>query len=715
MLLSVGTGVLVLVVAAHVLLLARDRAALKHRADHDSLTGLPNASHLIERLTDALTHARRNGDGVAVLLIDLDRFKDVNDSLGHQVGDEVLRAVAARLRGSIREHDTVARLSGDEFVVVVPGQLLLDDFGALADKLQRSLSQPFVMRGRPFFMTASLGIARYPVDGTTAEQLLGHADAAMYRAKARSGAGYEFSTPEIWDQAQERLPLETNLRLALERDEFLLHYQPKIDLCTDNVTGVEALVRWQHPHLGLLPPARFLSVAEQTSLIVPLGQWVLRIACAQAAAWQRSGLAPLPVAVNVSAHQLERARLDQLVEDALNESGLDPTLLELELTESRLVHDSANVARTLEAIRDMGVRCTIDDFGTGYGALSYLSRFRVDGLKIDRSFVAQIEVSPTGREIVRGIVALAQSLGLRVTAEGVETHEQLAFLREVGSDEAQGYLLGPPLAAPELEQLLLERPNPDLPTGTAPDVPSRERAPVLTAAMSGRIAEPTTPTVDSLWAACGADATGAEQSPDAAEQLTVPHADPRGDTPTRPRLTRKLATASALVLSSLLGGLGAAGALPDSVQEMVGPGLRQVGIAVPHPKGDGAPGAPSASPSPPSPPAPFAPSELRQSTPRRSPSRRPMPHSFAVGMVDQTISFGPLANATLADSPVTVSATASSGLTVTFSTTTPAVCVASGTSITLVGVGTCTVQADQAGDATYNPAPPVTQSFEVTS
>jgi diguanylate cyclase (GGDEF)-like protein/PAS domain S-box-containing protein len=424
-----------------------------HVAQHDVLTGLPNRSLLQDRLGQAVAWANRGGRPVWVMLIDLDRFKYVNDSMGHKAGDVLLMTVAARLRSSLRDSDTVARMSGDEFVVI-----LSEDSEPLCPEIvQRvmdSVAQPVLLGSREFFVTCSIGVAAYPSDGTPADSLIEHADIAMYRAKKLGRNNFQFYTPAMNEESLERVRIEGGLRSALERNEFVLHYQPQVELQSGRIVGMEALIRWRHPELGMVPPSRFVGVAEDTGLIVPIGAWVMRTACAQNKAWQDAGLGRLRVAVNLSARQFGAADLLPGIEAALRDTGLAPDCLELELTESLFMGDIAPAVELLHRMKALGVNLSIDDFGTGYSSFSYLSRFPIDVLKIDRSFVADITHDANDAAIVDSIIALAHNLRLSVIAEGVETAEQLAYLREQGCDEMQGYYFSRPLPAAEFEQLL---------------------------------------------------------------------------------------------------------------------------------------------------------------------------------------------------------------------------------------------------------------------
>ncbi len=428
-----------------------------HVAQHDVLTGLPNRSLLQDRLGQAVAWANRSGQQVWVMLIDLDRFKFVNDSMGHKAGDVLLMTVAARLRSALRDSDTVARLSGDEFVVILSEHRDEPLSGAIVQRLMDSVAQPVMLGTKEFFVTCSIGVAVYPSDGTPAESLIEHADIAMYSAKKSGRNNFQFYTPAMNEESLERVRIEGALRNALERNEFVLHYQPQVDLKTGHIVGMEALIRWRHPELGMVPPTRFVSVAEDTGLIVQIGAWVMRAACAQNKAWQDAGLGRLRVAVNLSARQFGAPDLLHSIESVLADTGLDPACLELELTESLFMSDVTPAVELLHRMKSLGVNLSIDDFGTGYSSFSYLSRFPIDVLKIDRSFVNDITHDANDAAIVASIIALAHNLRLSVIAEGVETAEQLDYLRHQGCDEMQGYYFSRPLPAHEFEQLLRQR------------------------------------------------------------------------------------------------------------------------------------------------------------------------------------------------------------------------------------------------------------------
>ncbi|ATQ78013.1 bifunctional diguanylate cyclase/phosphodiesterase [Massilia violaceinigra] len=430
---------------------------IHHIAHHDVLTGLPNRSLLQDRLTQAVAYALRCERPVWVLLIDLDRFKFVNDSMGHKAGDVVLMTVAARLRAALRDTDTVARLSGDEFVVILTEHAEERLQADVVQRLMDAVAPPVPLGSKEFFVTCSIGVAVFPTPDTPAGSLIEHADIAMYRAKKLGRNNFQFYTPAMNDEAQERVRIESALRSALERNEFVLHYQPQVNLASGEIVGMEALIRWQHPELGVVAPNRFISVAEETGLIVPIGAWVMRTACAQNKAWQDAGLGMLRVAVNLSARQFGAPNLLADIRAVLAQTGLAPSLLEIELTESLFMSDVTLAVELLHSMKSLGVNLSIDDFGTGYSSLSYLSRFPIDVLKIDRSFVSDITRDANDAAIVASIIALAHNLKLSVIAEGVETAEQLDYLRRHGCDEMQGYFFSRPLAAHAFEALLRDR------------------------------------------------------------------------------------------------------------------------------------------------------------------------------------------------------------------------------------------------------------------
>jgi diguanylate cyclase (GGDEF)-like protein len=430
---------------------------IQHQAHFDLLTDLPNRMMFQDRLTLALAHANRHRKMLAVLFVDLDRFKTIVDTLGHAMGDRLLRAVAERLSSCLEEGDTLARLGGDEFVVLLPEISRADKAVKLAHKILEVLKPSFSFSGHELHITTSIGISLYPYDGEDADTLLKNADTALYRAKEQGRNNYQLYTPAMNARAFERLALENSLRKALERKEFMVHYQPQVDLRTRAIVGTEALLRWQHPDLGVVYPSEFIPIAEETGLIVPLGEWVLRTACAQAKAWQKAGLPPVSVAVNLSARQFQQHDLVDTVSRTLKETGLDPRWLEIEITESIAMQNADYTIVILRDLKDMGMQIAMDDFGTGYSSLSYLKKFPIDSLKIDQSFVRDIPTDANDAAIANAIIVLAHSLKLKVIAEGVETPEQEAFLREHQCDRFQGFLFSNPVNANVFENLLRQK------------------------------------------------------------------------------------------------------------------------------------------------------------------------------------------------------------------------------------------------------------------
>lgn len=424
--------------------------ALRYMATHDALTGLSNRVTLQRDMARAIKRSNRHQKRFAVLFVDLDRFKRINDTLGHGVGDTLIKACADRLSHVMRADDAVARFGGDEFVLVVENLSKASDAAVVAEKVLACCAEPFIIDGRELNVTASIGLSVYPEDGADAETLLKNADTAMYRAKDKGRGGHEFYAPQMNAQGTERLMLESGLRRALERNELELHYQPKMDLRTQRIVGVEALMRWRHPVLGMVSPGQFISIAEETGLIVPMGLWALRTACSAARDWQSRGLPRVQMSVNLSVRQFGSNSLIDDIAGVLNETGLNPELLELEITESVMMKNPETAANLLQQIRRLGVGLAIDDFGTGYSSLSYLKRFPLTTVKIDRSFVNDLSQDPDSQALADGIVALAHGLRMKVVAEGVETTEQLTYLQGRGCDEIQGYWLCKPLPAEDV-------------------------------------------------------------------------------------------------------------------------------------------------------------------------------------------------------------------------------------------------------------------------
>ena len=431
----------------------RAEERIRRLAHFDELTGLPNRTMFMHTLQRAFSLAQRRSKQFALFFIDLDRFKNINDSLGHEAGDRLLQDVARRLRQHLRESDTVARLGGDEFVVLVEDCADPRELNAIAQNILNAVGRPYLLAGQEYHVTGSIGISTYPADGQDPAALLKNADIAMYLAKDSGKNNFQFYSAQQNAHSFERLALESALRHALEREEFVLHYQPKVDIGSGRIVGVEALLRWNHPDLAMVGPNQFIPLAEETGLIVPIGRWVLQTACAQAAAWQREGLPGLRVAVNLSARQFSDDALIGDIGAALSDASLAPEGLELEITESMVMQNPERAVLTLNRLREMGISVSIDDFGTGYSSLGYLKRFPIDNVKVDRSFIKDLPHDADDAAITRAVIAMAQSLRIRVIAEGVETKEQLQFLRDHECDECQGFYLSRPLPAGELALL----------------------------------------------------------------------------------------------------------------------------------------------------------------------------------------------------------------------------------------------------------------------
>ena len=596
-LLDAGAVLLPVLVTVSLLHQVFQRSAAEHRAQHDPLTGVCNQTLFNDKLEAALVDARRSRSGLVVMFLDLDRFKGINDSLGHAVGNQLLQAVVQRLQSRLRPRDTLARMGGDEFTILFPEVQSPDEPHALAERVLGAFSEPFHVGGKLLALQTSIGIALHPADGDDGETLFKNADIAMYQAKAAGRNTYCVFDPAMSSRAELHFALETSLRQALDRGRLAVHYQPKISTLTGQVLGVEALARWEHPRLGFIPPSTFVPIAEETNLIGTLGEWVLEAACAQARRWQDGGLPHLTVSVNLSPRQFVSNSVAQLVGDVLHRTGLDPSALELEVTESVLVEHMEATAASLAELRAMGVRCSIDDFGTGYSALTYLAEMPVDAIKIDPTFVRRIDDEDRTAPIVGAVIALAHSLGLEVVAEGVETLAQLRFLQDEGCDQVQGYLFSPPVPPEEIVALVSgpgplgacsELLRPRVSAGSLV-LPSDRIARVL-ASLSHAGAVAKLSSRDDLLSVLGA--LQADQALSA----------PAGSTHT---LAARVALGSLIGLVSLTGGLGAAGALPPAAQQLTGEILHQtLGVTLPSlPRGISE-AAPAASAAPPSEAAP---------------------------------------------------------------------------------------------------------------
>jgi diguanylate cyclase (GGDEF)-like protein len=434
---------------------ARERTS--HLAYHDALTGLPNQSLFKDRLKQAIALSSRSDQLQAVLLLNVDRFNTINDSLGYTAGDQMLQAIAQRLSSCVRESDTVARFGADEFAVLLMQLGRAQDAANTAKAIKQAVEQAFFIDGRELFISSSIGISVYPTDGRDTPTLLKSAGVAMKRAKENRRGDYEFYTSGDTSHALKQLLLETQMRPSLDRGEFVVEYQPQVDVKTFQLVGMEALVRWNHPALGMLQPSDFIQLAEDTGMITQIGDWVLRVAFAQNKLWLDSGFSPMRLAVNVSARQFQQAAFTGTVRDLLKETDLDPALLELELTEASIMKEPEKAIEKLNELREMGIKIAIDDFGTGYSSLSYLKRFPIDTLKIDKTFVSDVSTNEDDAAIVKAIVMLGRALDMTVVAEGVETSQQLEYLTSLGCDVIQGYLFSPPLSSLAFTELLMEQ------------------------------------------------------------------------------------------------------------------------------------------------------------------------------------------------------------------------------------------------------------------
>lgn len=429
---------------------------LQRLAHFDNLTHLPNRILYSDRLRQSILQAEREKKRIAVMFVDLDHFKDINDSAGHRIGDLLLVEVANRLQKIIRASDTVARMGGDEFTLLLSNIRDRENTGIVADKILKALSEPYRVDGNEFYITASVGITLYPDDGKTVDELLKNADTAMYKAKSDGKNMFQFYSQDMLTTVTTRMILLSSLHQALKRDEFVIHYQPKMDTVRNRMIGLEALIRWNHPELGMIIPDRFIPLAEETGLIIPIGEWVIRECCLQISAWKAKGYQPLPVSINVSPMQLKRQNFSEVVQQIIEETGVDSSLFELEVTETAIMQDTGFTTLTLQRFKEMGITICIDDFGTGYSSLSQLKRFPIDTLKIDKSFIVNIEKNTDDQSIVLAIISMAHSLGLKVVAEGVETRSQLSLLCEQGCQEMQGFYFSKPLPSEQIEQMMME-------------------------------------------------------------------------------------------------------------------------------------------------------------------------------------------------------------------------------------------------------------------
>ncbi len=435
--------------------LKENQKHLERMAHYDVLTTLPNRTLMYDRLNHTISMAKRHQYQTAVLLLDLDRFKEVNDSLGHHIGDLLLVETAERLVETVRESDTVARMGGDEFLIILPEVGSSNNAANIAQKVIEYLAKPFFIEEHEIYVSGSIGITIFPIDGDDPGILIKHADTAMYHAKAQGKNNYKFFTEDINKSTVERFSLETRFRRALDKLEFHLNYQPKINIKTRKMTGVEALLRWYHPDQGSVMPSLFIPLAEETGLVFQLGEWALREACRQTKEWQDMGLPPVRISVNISPRQFKKHDLLDVIKEVLEDTGLDPKWLMLEITEGTIIENVEDTILMLKELRNLGVGVSVDDFGTGYSSLNYLNRFALDELKIDRSFIIDIE-NEENQKVVNAIISLANNLNYKIVAEGVETREQLAFFEKSTIDEIQGYYFSKPLSAEDLQALLTE-------------------------------------------------------------------------------------------------------------------------------------------------------------------------------------------------------------------------------------------------------------------
>jgi len=558
--LAVVAALLPIMIVIYLLHKVFAHAAAEYRAQHDPLTGICNRTLFEDRLKTSLVMAQRSGSAVGVMYVDVDRFKNINDSLGHAVGNQVLQAVVKRLQSCLRAQDTVARIGGDEFTLLLPDVKDKDQCASFAERAVQAFADPIAIGGRQLTVQASVGIALFPQDGEDAESLLKNADTAMYQAKSSGRNTFEVYDTTMSAQARLRFALEASLQTAMDSGRLAVHYQPKYITATGEIGGIEALARWQHARLGFIPPWAFIPLAEESTLVETLGEWVLETACLQAQRWREDGVLEVPVAVNMSPRQFSRQPVVSMVSNVLDRTGLDPSLLEIEVTESVLVEHRDDVTKTLRELRAMGVRCSIDDFGTGYSALTYLAEFPVDAIKIDRSFVKRIDSDLGAASIVGAVIAMAHSLGLQVVAEGVETESQLMFLKDQKCDQVQGFLFSAALPADELEALVrdpITYGEAEAFAATCTRAPFSVISPSrLDSVLDGMAQRSRSPDIDldgieSVLAALQRD-----------DLLVLNDARPFGALPAR------LALGTLAGLTSLTGSLAAAGAIPHSTPEL---------------------------------------------------------------------------------------------------------------------------------------------------